>query len=142
MTNRQTGDEGEKEVISLVICPNCKKKLMLLPPNYPLYDVQCTACSFRAQIKTINSKPKGVIFGAGWEIMDKVLKSGFITPPLIVNFKWSTSDKINQEIRFYPFVPKGNLSKYQLSRNARRANYKMFHYSGLDKLPYFLLFQR
>jgi DNA-directed RNA polymerase subunit RPC12/RpoP len=138
MSNRDTGDIGEEEVVSLIHCPNCTKKLMLLPPNYPLYDVQCTACSFRAQIKTINSRPKSIIFGAGWEIMEKVLKSGFITPPLIVNFKW---DK-KHEIRFYPFVPKRNLTKYQLSKTARRANYKMFHYSGLDKLPYFLLYSK
>ena len=99
--------------------------------------MQCTGCSFRAQIKTANSKPKSVIFGAGWEIMDKVLKSGFIVPPTIINFKWKEKDKNKQEIRFYPFVPKENLQKYQLSSNARRANYKMFHYKNMDKLPYF-----
>ena len=138
MNNRSIGDKGEDEVITLISCPNCLKQLMLLPPNYPLYDVQCTACSFRAQIKTINSKPKNLIFGAGWDIMEKVLKSGFITPPLIVNFKWEAG----QEIRFYPFVPKANLSKYQLSETARRANYRMFHYTGLDKLPHFVLYKK
>lgn len=142
MKNKIRGTEGEKEVIQLVLCPNCNKDLMLLPENYPLYDVQCTACSFRAQIKSVGSKPKNVILGAGWEIMDKVLKSGFITPPLIVNFKWKEKSKQKQEIRFYPFIPKKNLIKYQLSKTARRANYKMFHYSGLAKLPYFCLYQR
>ena len=66
MSNKQTGNQGEQEVVDLIACPNCGKKLMLLPPNYPLYDVQCTACSFRAQIKTNNSKPKSEVFGAGW----------------------------------------------------------------------------
>lgn len=74
--------------------------------------------------------------------MDKVLKSGFITPPLITNFKWEEQNKPKQEIRFYPFVPKKNLKKYQLSPTARRANYKMFHYIGLDKLPYFILYKK
>ena len=74
MSNKQNGEIGEKEIVKLVPCPNCKKELMQLPANYPLYDVQCTGCSFRAQIKTINSKPKDTILGAGWEIMDKVLK--------------------------------------------------------------------
>lgn len=140
-TNRQSGDNGEREVIKLVPCPNCSKKLMPLPPNYPLYDVQCTGCSFRAQVKTNKSKPKPVIFGAGWQIMDKVLKSGFITPPLILNFKWTEKGHKKQEIRFYPFVPKKNLNKYRLSEKARRANYWMFTYVGLDKLPFFVLYK-
>lgn len=141
-TNRQSGTQGEKEVIKLVPCPNCHKKLMALPSNYPLYDVQCTGCSFRAQVKTNQSKPRGIVFGAGWAIMDKVLKSGFITPPLIINFKWSEKRKKKQEIHFYPFVPKTNLNKYKLSPKARRANYWMFTYRGLDKLPHFILFKK
>ena len=60
--NKESGDDGEKEVCGFVPCPNCGKKLMLLPPNYPLYDVQCTGCSFRAQVKTNNTRPKAQIF--------------------------------------------------------------------------------
>lgn len=135
--NKPVGDQGELEVISLVQCPNCGKKLMVLPPGYPLFDVQCTGCSFRAQIKTNLSKPKKEIFGAGWEVLDKVLKSGYQVPPLITNYRWTGG----QEIRFYPFIPKANLKKRQLSPTARRANYKMFNYVGLDKLPYIILYQ-
>jgi hypothetical protein len=115
---------------------------MNLPTGYPLYDVQCTGCSFRAQVKTNSSKPKSVIFGAGWDIMNKVLKSGFITPPLIANFKWIENRQDHQEIRFYPFVPKSHLKKHQLSPKARRANYWMFNYVGLDKVPYFTLYKK
>lgn len=140
--NKQNGDQGELDVCELVPCPNCGKKLMILPPNYPLYDVQCTGCSFRAQVKTNASKPKSVIFGAGWDIMEKVLKSGFMTPPLFVNFNWQEKGEAKQEIRFYPFVPKVNLRKYQLSPEARRANYKMFNYIGLDVLPHFKLYKK
>ncbi|MDD2785678.1 MAG: DpnI domain-containing protein [Patescibacteria group bacterium] len=141
-SNKNLGDQGENEVIALVPCPNCKKKLMVLPPNYPLYDVQCTGCSFRAQIKTNQCKPKAVIFGAGWEIMDKVLKSGFMIPHLIANFRWMEKGKMKQEILFYPFIPKENLQKRQLSEKARRANYWMFNYTGLDKLPHFVLYKK
>ncbi len=141
-TNKKSGDQGEREIVELVPCPNCGKQLMLLPPNYPLYDVQCTGCNFRAQIKTNNHAPSSVIFGAGWDIMEKVLKSGFITPPIFVNFKWIVKGQKKQEIRFYPFVPKSNLRKYQLSPTARRANYRMFNYIGLDKLPYFVVYKR
>ena len=134
--NKQFGDEGEREVVELVPCPNCGKELMLLPPSFPMCDVQCSACNFRAQIKTNRSKPKSEIFGAGWDITEKVLKSGYLMPPLIANFKWSDKTGDHQEIRFYPFIPKKNLKKRQLSETARRANYKMFNYIGLDTLPY------
>ena len=140
--NKVSGDEGEKEVIKLVPCPNCNKPLMQLPKNYPLYDLQCTGCSFRVQVKTNNSKPKPEIFGAGWDIIDKVLKSGFMMPPLIVNFKWKEKGVEHQKIIFYPFIPKANLKKRQLSKTARRANYKMFNYIGLDKLPHFVLYEK
>ncbi len=81
--NKQFGDEGERDVVDKIPCPNCSKELMLLPPNYPMCDVQCTGCNFRAQIKTNRSKPKKEIFGAGWDVTEKVLKSGYIMPPLI-----------------------------------------------------------
>lgn len=74
--------------------------------------------------------------------MSKVLKSGFITPPLFLNFKWTEKGREKQEIRFYPFVPKNNLRNYKLSETARRANYEMFTYVGMDKLPYFLVYEK
>ena len=138
--NQKAGDVGEQEVVDLVPCPNCNKSLMLLPKNYPLYDLQCTGCSFRAQVKTNNSKPKHRIFGAGWEIMAKVTKSGYMIPPLIANFKWVEKGENKQEILFYPFIPKQNLKKRQLSETARRANYKMFNYEKLNELPFFILY--
>lgn len=140
--NKVSGDAGELEVCELVPCPSCGKKLMTLPVNYPLYDVQCTGCYFRAQVKTNLSKPKNEIFGAGWEIINKVLKSGFQMPPLIASFKWEDRSGEHQEIRFYPFIPKKNLKHRVLSPTARRANYKMFNYIGLDKLPFFIQYQK
>ncbi len=74
--------------------------------------------------------------------MDKVLKSGYMVPSLIVNFKWREKSKAKQEIRFYPFIPKVNLRKYQLSSTARRADYKMFLYCCMDKVPYFVMHRR
>src|SRR3990167_10247790 len=129
--NKSHGDQGEKEIVNLVPCPNCGKALMVLPSGYPLFDVQCTGCSFRAQVKTNLSHPKKEIFGAGWDVIDKVTKSGFIVPPLIANFKWMEKGVQKHEIRFYPFVPKVNLKKRKLSEKARRANYLMFNYIGL-----------
>lgn len=140
--NKISGDIGEQDVVDKIACPNCHKKLMLLPKNYPLYDVQCEGCNFRAQIKTNRTKPKSEIFGAGWDIMEKVLKSGFLAPPLITNFIWTDKTGEHQEIRFYPFIPKKNLKMHQLSPTARRANYKMFNYVGIDEIPYFVLFTK
>ena len=139
--NKLNGDAGELEVTKLVPCPNCGKRLMSLPKNYPLYDIQCTGCLFRAQVKTNNSRPKPVIFGAGWDIISKVMKSGYMIPPLITNFKWKDKISTHHEIRFYPFVPKINLKMHQLSSTARRANYKMFNYIGIDEIPFFILYK-
>lgn len=140
--NKKSGDGGELDVVEKVPCPNCGKKLMRLPNGYPLFDVQCIGCSFRAQVKTNQTSPKKEILGAGWDIMEKVLKSGFITPPLIANFRWKDKIESHQEIRFYPFVPKKNLRMYQLSPEARRANYRMFSYVGIDQLPYFVVYKK
>lgn len=142
MTNKQAGDFGENEVIGLISCPNCLKKLMLLPPSFPLYDVQCVGCNFRAQVKTNLSKPKKEIFGATWEIMDKTTKSGYFVPPLIANFKWIEKDIPKQEVRFYPFVPKINLKKYLVKFKNGRKDLWMFNYIGLDRLPFFELYKK
>ena len=100
------------------------------------------SCSFRAQVKTNLSKPKKEIFSAGWQIMDKVLKSGFLIPPMIATFKWEDKTGKHQEIRFYPFISKSNLKKHQLPPTAKRANYWMFNYINLDTLPNFVLFKK
>lgn len=136
--SKESGNLGEKEIIKLIKCPNCGRKLMLMPQSFPMVDVQCTACNFRAQIKTNNSKPKDEIFGAGWEIMNKTLKAGYLIPPLIVNFKWEN----NQEIYFYPFIPTKNIKKRTLPPTAKRANYKMFNYIGLKNIPKFVLYSK
>lgn len=140
MSTKQNGDLGELEVIQHVPCPNCGKSLMLLPPSFPMIDVQCTGCIFRAQIKTSNSKPKSVVYGSTWVITEKVLKAGYIMPPLFVNFKWLDKGVSCQEIRFYPFIPKKNLRPRILSETARRAGLKMFDYIGLDVLPYSIVY--
>jgi len=141
INNQIIGGKGEIEVVNLVNCPNCNRKLMLLPKGYPLYDVQCTACNFRAQIKSNNTKPKDIVRGAGWDIMEKVLKSGFLVPPLIVNFKWREGGIEKQEIRFYPFIRKNNLVKYLANIKSRGRLYKMFNYN-LKGLKYYILYKK
>jgi hypothetical protein len=69
--------------------------------------------------------------------MSKVLKSGFLVPPLIVQFIWTENRRHQRSIRFFPFVPKSNLKHYRLSANARQADYAMFVYADLLTLPGF-----
>lgn len=142
MSRKLSGDQGELEVCDLVPCPSCGNKLMTLPVNYPLYDIQCSGCSFRAQVKTNLSQPKKEIFGAGWDITNHVLKSGFQMPPLITNYKWMDVSGPRQEIRFYPFIPKANLRMRNVVFSSVRKDHKMFNYIGLDKLPYFLVYSQ
>ncbi len=139
--NQSIGNYGEMEVVKLVKCPSCNKDLMILPKGYPLYDIQCKACNFRSQIKTNSTKPKDIIRGAGWDVMEKVLKSGFLVPPLIVNFKWQQAGIEKQEIRFYPFIRKGNLKKYTANIKSRDRVYKMFNYN-LKGLMFDTLFKK
>lgn len=115
---------------------------MILPKHYPLYDIQCVGCIFRAQVKTGNHKPGNQIIGAGWDIIEKVLKSGFLVPPMITNYAWEDKEGQHQEIRFYPFVPKKHLKMHQLSPTARRANYKMFTYVNMSEIPSFLVYEK
>lgn len=136
------GDAGEVEVIELVNCPNCNRKLMLLPKNYPLYDIQCTACFFKAQVKSSSGKkPHRVVRGAGWDIMDKVLKSGSLVPPLITNTKWREKDVERHEIRFYPFIKKSCLVKYTADIKSADRVYRMFNYD-LQDMIYFTIYSK
>jgi hypothetical protein len=129
--SKQEGNKGETEVVKKVPCPNCGSKLMKLPVSYPLFDVQCTKCLFRAQIKTNNCKPKDQIFGAGWDIMDKNLRTGQLIPPLIVNFKWKEGQKQKRTVLFFPFLTKKNLRAKTRSQNGSRPGYREFNYIGL-----------
>ena len=141
INNKIIGDIGEIEVTKKIKCPNCSKKLMLLPNGYPLYDIQCTACNFRVQVKSSNTKPKDVIRGAGWDIIEKVLKSGYLAPPLMVNFKWIEKSVKRQEIRFYPFIKKSNLVKYTANIRSRGRKYRMFNYNLKNQI-YYILFKK
>ena len=140
--NIEKGDIGEREVVNLVPCPNCGKRLQTLPKHYPMYDVQCTACYFRAQIKSRNMKPQNTMTGAGWDILHKVLRAGHTVPPLITNWKWMEGSRKHQYIVFYPFVPRKNIEHYKLSPTAVTANSKRFNYIGLNNLPSLTLYAK
>ena len=140
LTHKETGDWGEQFVVSNVECPNCGKSLSLLPAGYPLFDVQCTACLFRAQVKTANARPAARIRGAGWGVMSAALKSGAAVPPMLAVYRWLDDGARRVEVRFYPFIPRGHLKSRPLSKDPHhpRANYWMFEYFGMQRLPHYV----
>jgi hypothetical protein len=119
---------------------------MLLPKNYPLYDVQCRKCLFRAQVKSFRTKPANEMFGAGWDIIHKTLKSGYLVPALIINCRWKEKGKRRHVVRFYPFVPRTNLKNRTAHIKApatrRQRTYRMFNYTEMDKLPFLTLYDK
>ncbi len=129
--NCKLGDQGEDDVIKKVPCPNCGMRLVRLPKNFPLYDVQCEGCVFRAQVKTNRSPPKDQVFGSGREILRHFKAGGQLIPPLIANFCWSKGSKPQQKIIFYPFLTKDNIKGRVRSKRASHPGYKEFNYVGL-----------
>ena len=83
------GALGEKRIVKIINCPNCARNLVQYPKGHPLIDVRCESCEFKAQLKVNNCKPKKIVFGAGWDILDKHLKAGFL-PLLRILFMVTT----------------------------------------------------
>jgi DNA-directed RNA polymerase subunit RPC12/RpoP len=134
--NSYVGDSGESYLTKRIACPNCGKGLMKLPRGFPLFDVQCKNCFFRAQIKTSRTKDSNRIYGAGWEILNKTLKSGYAVPPLIVIHRFGKRNT-PPKIRFYPFIPRRNLEKYELKNIVGSTRWR-FIYKDLTQLPHFV----
>lgn len=137
MTIRQSnGELGEKEVCEKIPCPNCGGKLFQLIKNNPLNDVACNSCLFRAQVKTSTNTNPTTVNGAGWDILNKTLKFGIIIPQLIVN--------LNNEIRYYPYIPKTALKKRIANINNHNGTirkYPMFDYY-IKGLKYYILLEK
>lgn len=143
-SNQQKGTDGEEDVVHKVRCPHCGKRLQLLPPGFPLYDVQCEGCVFRAQVKTNACKPKAQIFGAGYRMLSHSRHSGQLIPPLIANFRWREKGKACQEIWLYPFLTKQNIRKKVRSGRGSRPGYEEFNYVGLlsEDTPKVILYEK
>jgi hypothetical protein len=133
---QQIGEKGVIDIARRVDCPNCGEVMRPIPKNHPLFNIQCTCCSFRAHVKTSTQPPKSVLAGAGWDILTSVLKCGYMVPPLIANHSWTQDGVEKREVRFFPFIPKANLKPRSLSQSHRQPGYKMFDYVGLDRLPH------
>ena len=140
---KETGDIGEELVAKKAPCPSCGKALTLLPESYPLFDVQCSACLFRCQVKTTATEPKSTIRGAGWQILNAARRTGQQMPPMIYVANVGKAAKGDPVIRFYPFIPRSHLKPYQAFPDGHpRAGYKLFNYIRMNQLPSFVLDSR
>ena len=135
---KNVGRTGEMEVVNLINCPNCDHRLFLLPPGYPIWDIQCSACLWRAQVKSQTSKPTDRVRGAGWDIMSAALKKGDSVPPLITNFKWTKNGIAKREIRLYPFIKRNCLKPRMANIKSVNRLHRMFDYNLKDTKHYVL----
>jgi hypothetical protein len=140
--NRARGAAGEKFICANVPCPNCGRPLQLLPPGYPLYDVQCSGCVFRAQVKTNVSRHRDQVFGAGYSVLEHYIKSGQLIPPLLMYFRWKEGRRWRKQVHFFPFLTRRNIRPRTRSDSGSHPGYREFNYVGLadDNLPQALLF--
>jgi len=133
--HRSAGDVGEAYVVRRIRCPHCNKRLIRLPAGFPLFDVHCEGCVFRAQVKTNNAKPRNEIFGAGYDVLQHFQKSGQLIPPLIVVFRWREGSAARERVVFYPFLTTRNLRKRVRGASGSRPGYREFNYVDLETAP-------
>ncbi len=128
--SKQVGELGEKFIVENLPCPNCGNELMRLSPGFPLYDVQCTSCIFRAQVKSARTKRcPNEVFGAGWRILNAALKTGQLIPPLLLHLHSDEGKEKHDRVFFFPLLTTGQIKKYTATVRGRK--YEMFKYVGL-----------
>lgn len=127
----ESGQTGERDVVRLVRCPNCDSKLMRLPPQFPIYDIQCTRCLFRAQVKSVAGKPRDELFGGGYAIRERYKRTGGLPAPLIANFHWKERGVMRREVYFFPFLTDANIRRRRRSAESAHPGYREFNYFGL-----------
>jgi hypothetical protein len=131
------GDEAERYVVERVPCPSCGCGLRQLPPGYPLFDVQCSRCLFRAQVKRVQEKPRSRLRGGSWNVVSTYLRTGQLLPPMFVCFEWPRSRAEPGSVYFFPLVPAKNVGKRVLSeRHKTDAGRAMAEYRDMLSLPY------
>jgi hypothetical protein len=143
MLNRATeGRQAEQFVVENVRCPSCDKALRELPRGYPLYDVECVRCLFRAQVKRVKAAPRDRIRGGSYDIPRHHLKTGHLLPPMFVCFGWETGADAPQEVWFFPLVPARNLTMRVLSERHATPGRSMAEYIGMRALPHAVVWQK
>lgn len=131
------GEEAERFVVEHVRCPSCGSPLRQLPSGYPLFDLQCSACLFRAQVKRVQEKPRSRLRGGSWSVVSTYLRTGQLLPPMFVCFDWPRAQAEPGAVYFFPLVPAKNVVKRVLSpQHKTDAGRAMAEYRDMLSLPY------
>lgn len=126
--------------MEFVSCPSCGKPLRQLPPGYPLFDVHCVACLFRAQVKRVQEGPRSRLRGASWSVVSLYLRTGQLLPSMLVCFDWPSGKARPGTVYFFPFVPARNVKRRLLTRQHKTdPGRAMAEYVGMLELPHQIL---
>jgi hypothetical protein len=137
MTSRSAeGTEAERFIIDQLSCPSCGSSLRQLPTGYPLYDLECVRCLFRAQVKRVKAGPRDRLRGGSYDLVSHHLKTGHLLPPLFVCFGWATGAVNPSEVWLFPLVPAKNVKLRVLSEKHSTPGRRMAEYVEMRKLPH------
>jgi hypothetical protein len=131
------GEAAEQFVVENVRCPSCGSTLRQLPPGYPLFDLQCSRCLFRAQVKRVQEKPRSRLRGGSWSVVSTYLRTGQLLPPMFVCFDWPRKQAEPGSVYLFPLVPAKNVIKRVLSdKHKTDAGRAMAEYRDMLSLPH------
>lgn len=136
MSNKVTGDWGEKFIAKTFACPKCKNynSLKRLPNNFKCVDIVCDFCGYLAQVKTVsvtdvNKFPKSIL-GAAWKPQKDRMRAGIYFPLYIVLKSGSQCSVFYLPTEFQ--LPKMFKKRNPLSDTAKRAGWQGFVYDFSD----------
>lgn len=139
ISNTESGGRAVAYVISRIACPYCGKALVELPAATPVYDVACERCEFRAQVKSVETPPRGRIRGASARPLAGLRLAGKLSPPLVVVWKWDGETRTAGEVWIFPLVPWSHIRERVLpDTHATMAGRLMVDYHDLSVLPHFV----
>ena len=141
ISNTESGARAVRFAIEHATCPYCKKGLVELPPATPVYDVACERCEFRAQVKSVESKPRSRIRGASARPLAGLRLAGKSSPPLLVVWGWDGLARTAHAIWLFPLVPWAHVQERTLPpTHATSPGRFMVDYHNLLRLPRFELY--
>jgi|ERR1039458_3979989 hypothetical protein len=141
ISNTESGERAVEFVLAQVKCPYCGKTLIDLPRATPVYDVACSRCEFRAQVKSVETRKRSRIRGASARPLAGLRLAGKLSPPLSVVWEWDGTVRSAAEISLFPLVPWSHLHERAPPANhAMMPGRLMVDYHDLQLLPHFELY--
>jgi hypothetical protein len=135
------GAQAERFVVQYLSCQSCGSSLRELPVGYPLFDVECVRCLFRAQVKRVKAGPRDRLRGGSFDLVSHHLKTGHLLPPLFVCFGWETGAATPGEVWFFPLVPAKNVKARILSERHSTPGRRMAEFVGMRALPHSVIWR-